>query len=181
MFVQQVALGRMPAHALVEQAAIATVLKRMAGDGPTLQRELDQGFRRMELRQPDLAAFLVDELSHVTEPAVQTLSYFLFVVIFEAFEEAFGARVGVIPDAELQQLARRLLTDGELRSSGQLGDSYSEDLVAMGQPALVHLIRQEVHRVIDEVRERPDWQEAEPLYEAILLEILALSHAVAPP
>lgn len=180
MFVQEVALGRMPTHALVEDAAIARILKRMAGDGPTLQRELDRGFRAMELRQPALSAFLADELAHVSEPAVQTLSYFLFVVIHEAFVEAFASRLGVVSEPELRGLVRRLITDGELRSSGQLGDSYSEDLVALGQPALVRLVRQEVHRVVEEAEERPGWQQAEPLYEAILLEILALSHAVAP-
>ncbi|MDD9944361.1 MAG: hypothetical protein OXU20_25175 [Myxococcales bacterium] len=181
MFVQAVAIGTLPPHAQVGGEAISLVLRRMDGDGHTLQQELDRGFRDMELRQPHLSEFLAEELSCTSDPAVQTLSFFLLVVIYRAFCEAFGNRLGAVGRAEITLLARRLIADGELRNSGHLGDSYSEDIIALGQPALVHLMRNELERVVPAAEEvAPGWREAEPLYEALLLEILALSHAVDP-
>lgn len=154
----------------------------MTGDAAQLQRELDAGFRRLELRQPDLAAYLAHELARAEAAAAQTLGYFLFVFIHEAFAEAFGGRLGPVSVRELRRLASRLIADGELRGTAAFGDSYSEDLIALGQPSLVPLVREEVDRVIDDLQLDARGAEASAgsVHEAALLEIVALSHAVAP-
>lgn len=178
MFVQPVALHPIPAHARVDQTAITNVLERMSGGHAALQGALDGGFRRMELRHPALADFVAEELSLLSGSAPQTLGYFLFVVVYLAFHQEFGERLGPLSEDALSLTRARLLTDGELRDAGTAGDSYSEDLVAVGQPALVRLLRTEIDRALSEAPGNADWREAEPPYEALLVEILGLTSAV---
>ena len=180
MFVQHVALKPIPPHARVEQAAITQVLERLSGGHAVLQDTLDGGFRRMELQHPALCDFVAEELSRIDGPAPQTLGYFLFVVVYLAFVEAFGPRLGALDDAAIELTRARLHTDGELRDAGTAGDSYSEDLVAVGQPALVRLLRTEIERALSEAPGGQEWRDAEPPYEALLIQILALTQAVRP-
>lgn len=178
MFVQPVALPPIPSHARVAQGAITQVLERMSGGHAALQETLDGGFRRMEIQHPALAEFVAEELSLLEGSAPQTLGYFLFVVVYLAFHQEFGTRLGRVSASDLEVTRARLLTDGELRDAGTAGDSYSEDLVAVGQPALVRLLRTEIDRALSEAPGGAEWREAEPPYEGLLVEILVLTQAV---
>lgn len=180
MFIQHVGLSPTPRHASIQADTIGTVLKRMTGDAAGLQGKLDAGFRRLELRQPDLSVHLAQQLTRAGAPAAQTLGYFLFVFIHEVFDEAFGGRLAPVGPGELRHLALRLVADGELRGTSAFGDSYSEDVIALGQPSLVQLVREEVDRVVDELRAPNIEGCAGAIHEAALLEIVALSHAVSP-
>lgn len=170
----------MPPHARVDQAAITGVLERMSTGHDALQTTLDGGFRRMESRHPALAEYVALELDRLHGSAPQTLGYFLCIVVYLAFHDHFGARLGPIRETDIESTRARLITDGELRDAGTAGDSYSEDVIAVGQPALVRLLRTEIDRALAHAPGGKEWQEAEPPYEALLVEILALTHAVSP-
>lgn len=180
MFIPQVALEPVPDHAEVEQDALTAVLRRMTASQGALRGTLEDGFRALEREQPALSEFLSAELAQLEHPAAQTLSFFLFVVVYLAFTDAFGPRVQPVSAAELDSTLCRLIADGELRHSGVAKESYSEDLVALGQPALMRLLREEIDRAIEQVPDRNAWKSVDPLYEVLLVEILVLSHAVAP-
>jgi hypothetical protein len=180
MFVQPVALPPMPEYARVAPPVLTSVLKRMLADPQALTCALDDGFRAMERRQPELAEFVAGELSQVDGPRPQALAYFLAVLVYLAFEEAFDARLSVVASLEIAHTLDRLVTDGELRSGGAAGASYSEDAIAMGQPALIALLRSEVDRAIEESPQDLGWQHMDAIYETLLVELLVLTQAVAP-
>jgi hypothetical protein len=179
MFVQPVALEPIPEYARVAPAVLTHVLKGMLGDAGTLTTALDDGFRVMERRQPCLAEFIAGELAAIEGQRISAVGYFLAVLIYRSFEEAFGDRLGSVQSGDVLQTVDRLLTDGELRSR-DTGDrpSYSEDAIALGQPALISLLRSEIDRVLDEA---PDTQSdrIDTLYEMLLVELLALTRVVA--
>ena len=168
----------MPAHAVVEQEAVMEVLQRMSGGGDRLRTALDTGFVHMERNHPGLARYLSDELATLNDSATQTLSYFLALVIYMSFDQAFGSRLLPVSTEDIEEMLDRLITDGELRDATMRDVSYSEDLVALGQPSLIRLIRSEIDRAIDMAPDARSFKEAEPLYEALLVQILVLSHAV---
>ncbi len=180
MFVQPVALLPMPEYARVAPPVLTSVLTRMLADPEALTAALDDGFRTMEQRQPELAEFMSAELSLVDGPRPQALAYFLSVLVYLAFEEAFGARLSTVCRVDITQTQDSLVTDGELRSGGAAGASYSEDAIAMGQPALIQLLRSEVDRAVEEAPEEVAWQRMDAIYETLLVELLALTHAVVP-
>ncbi|HEX4351575.1 MAG TPA: hypothetical protein VHZ95_01650 [Polyangiales bacterium] len=179
MFVERVALDPVPAHAQVGSAALREVLARLAGKPHTLSRALDAGFREMEARQPCLAKVIADELAELPGLRVQAVAYFLAVLVYRAFEEAFGVRMAAVQGRDLNHMLDRLIADGELRSSGAGGTSYSEDAIAIGQPALVGLLRQEIDRAVEETPNAP-WEALDTFYESLLVMVLVLTQSVAP-
>lgn len=175
MFLQRVALEPVPQYAVVDEQVVAHVLRGLTASGE-LKHELSGAFRQLEVRQPALAECLGEELAEVERASTQTLTYFLFLVIYLCFEHAFGERLGTVTAAELDATIERLLTDGELRQQALREGSYSEDVVALGQPALVRLIDSELSRALAAGGQR----DAAPVFEALLIEILALTEAVSP-
>jgi hypothetical protein len=173
MLIQKGALSTVPRYAVLAEDAVARVLPPLA-DQTVLQQELDASFRQLEAEQPALAAFLADELNEFELPAAQALAYFLFLLVFRAFREGFGARLPAVAEREVEQALQRLLADGEVRSRTCIANSYSEDMVALNQPALMRVIQAELEHAPDEAGELG------PIMQALLVEILALTHAVLP-
>jgi len=179
MFVERVALDSVPAYARIAPSVLTAVLTRMVGQPQALARVLDAGFREMEQRQPCLAKYVSEEVAGLPGPRVQALAYFLSVLVFRAFEEAFGARLGAVNTNDLMHMLDRLIADGELRSGGAAGPSYSEDAIAVGQPALVGLLRTEVDRAVEDDPDAP-WEALDAFYESLLVMVLVLTQSVAP-
>jgi hypothetical protein len=179
MFVERVALDAVPSYAQVAPAALTAVLKQMLGRPEALPRALDAGFREMESRQPCLAKFISGDVAELPGPRVQAVAYFLAVLVFRVFEEAFGARLGTVRMPDVTHMLDRLIADGELRSGGAAGPSYSEDAIAIGQPALVGLLRSEIDRAVHDDPEAP-WEALDAFYESLLVMVLVLTQSVAP-
>jgi hypothetical protein len=180
MFVQPVALQPVPAFARVAPAVLTQVLSRLLAEPDALTDTLDDGFRHMEARQPSLAEFVSNELAAIEGPRLSAVAYFLAVLVHQAFEEAFGARVGRVQLSDLTQTVDNLVTDGQLRTQGGDTITYSEDAIALGQPALVTLLRSELDRVLEEAPQEAKSLSIDALYEMLLVELLALTNAVAP-
>lgn len=180
MFVQAVALPPVPEFARVAPAVLTSVLSRMLGDPDSLTALLDDGFRRMERTQPALAEYVSNELAVVEAPRLSAVAYFLAVLVHQAFDEAFGERVGRVQPVDVHQTLDRLATDGVLRMQGSERITYSEDAIALGQPAVVSLLRAELDRIVEEAPDEARSVGIDALYEMLLVELLALTHAVAP-
>ena len=179
MFVEPVALVPTPAYARIAPNVLVTVLSSMLDKSRVLPRALDAGFREMESRQPALSAFLADEIAKLPDPRVQGFAYFLAVLVFRAFESSFGVRLGRIQTRDMTHMLERLIVDGQLRSGGAAGASYSEDAIAIGQPALVGLLRSEVDRAISRDPQAP-WEALDDFYQGLLVAVLVLTEAVGP-
>jgi hypothetical protein len=179
MFVERVALDEVPGYARIAPAVLNAVLSRMLCEPAGFARLLDAGFRAMEMRQPCLADYVAAEVAELPSPRVQGLGYFLAVLVFRAFEEAFGRRLASVQLQDVTAMLERLIADSQLRSQGAGGVSYSEDAIAVGQPALIGLLRTEVDRAVQDQPDAP-WEALDPFYETLLVMVLVLTHAVAP-
>jgi alpha-galactosidase len=179
MFVEPVALDVVPTYARIAQAVIDTVAKRVGRAVPDVDKVLTGSFRQMEQRQPALAAFVAYELSELLSPALQSVAYRLCVLVFGAFEEAFGSRVERIELSDINRALSRLVADSELRSVWVPGNTYSEDAIAVGQPALVACLRAEVERAVASQPEL-DWDNLDRFYESLLAMVVVMTQAVAP-
>ena len=172
MLIQPGALSPVPSYAAVPAQAVAVVLQRLTAAG-SLQHPLDVAFRRLESEQPELAGFIASELSELEQPEAQALGYFLFLTVYLAFEEAFHRRVRRLEPEDLDAALEQLVVDGEVRSQTCPAGSYSEDVVAVGQPALMDTIRGEIKAAAEKI------PEVDPILQALLVEVVALTQAVS--
>ncbi len=179
VLVQRVALDPVPNYAVVDEDTVVQVVRRVTQDDDAVP-VLEAAFDRLERRQPALAGWLADELGRADEIGAQTLTYFLFLIVFMAFDEAFGGRLAEVRRDDLALTFDRLAADGELREASTHGETYSEDAVSLGQPALMTLIRAELERAADAASAAERALDVDPIVEALLIEVLALSAAVAP-
>ncbi len=171
MWVAAGALEPVPSHAVVDETTVTSVLKSLT-TGDALRGELDGAFRRLELRHPALAELLAAELADIESGASQALGYFLFLTVYVSFEQRFGARLGPIAHRQLDAALQRLVTDSEVRERCA-PQTCSEDVLAIGQPALMQLIDREIRKAEDSAA-------LVPMFEVLLVELLVLSEAVAP-
>ena len=74
-----------------------------------------------------------------------------------------------------------LTADEELRRSDPRDALDSEDIVAIDQPALVAFVNEHIERTLAQNAVAVDVDDVDIVFRAILVEILALSQAVAPP
>ena len=179
MFVEPVALEVVPPYARIAPTTVETVAKRVWRPGPAVDKLLSGSFRQMEQRQPALAAFVAFELSELASAPLQSIAYRLSVLVYGAFEEAFGTRVGRVELTDINRALGRLVADSELRSEWVPGNTYSEDAIAVGQPALIARLRAEVDRA---VANQPalEWENLDRFYESLLAMVVVMTHAVAP-
>jgi len=173
VLIQRGALSPVPSYAAVPEHAVLDALRRLTVE-PALQPRLDAAFRRIEAEQPELASFVAGELSELEQAAAQALGYFLMVLVYVAFDEAFGQRLRSLDAADLDRALMQLVVDGEVRHAACTVGSYSEDAIALGQPALMTLLRSEVERAAEQSAD------VDPIMQALLVEIIALGAAVAP-
>ncbi|MET0391311.1 MAG: hypothetical protein ABW321_35385 [Polyangiales bacterium] len=178
MLVERVALQAVPEYARIDRAVVELAVSRLLHGKAGFERALNAGFRAMELRQPCVASFIATELTEQEHPRVRELGYFLAVLIFRAFEEAFGPRLAGVGWPDLHRTALHLVADSELRSRVR-GQTYSEDAIALGQPALVRRLRGELEHAVGDDPEIGGTA-LEQFYEKLLVVVWVLTHAVLP-
>jgi hypothetical protein len=179
MFVEPVALHPIPAYAQIAPSVLDSVLTRLSGAPREQKRAFRVSFRELELRQPALAEYMAAEVAELHAARVQSLGFYLAVLVFRAFEEAFGPRLSRVELVDINRMLALLIADSEVRSWAALGKTYSEDAIALGQPALVSLLRVEVERAVRAAPEEA-WEAIDPFYESLLVMVLTLTQAVAP-
>ena len=181
MFLRKAALRPVPSHALVDEHAIEAVEQSLESSEDELQATLDTGYRELDRRQPALATWLAEQVSGGEDELAQSLGYFLVVTVFLAFREAFPSRLREVDDEALRMALDTLEADEQLREDDPSEVFDSDDVVAMGQPVLVDFVQHHVQEAIEQAGDEADLDELDRIYRAVLIEIIALSHAVSSP
>lgn len=187
MFVENVAFEPVPDYARVQPDVLRDVRARLLRE-PSLAAALDAAFVAIERRQPAVADFIAHDLAGIDAPTAQGVAYFLAMMLVLSFEESFGRRLSCVEVGDLSHAVDRILTDGEVRATGRAGRFYSEDALAIGQPAIIKLLRTEVDSAMTTLpRNAESEQDAveltkqlETFYQTLLVLTLALTQAVAP-
>ena len=182
VFVERVAFESVPSYARIDPDVLADVRTRLLSDSNVLGTTLSAAFRALEHRQPAIASFIAHDLASIDDPGVQGVAYFMSMLVVQAFDESFGQRLGCVELADLHAALDRLIADGELRVVSGPGAFYSEDAVALGQPAVVKLLRAEFDAALELVPadETSVAASLDRFYETLLVLTLALTQAVAP-
>lgn len=181
MFVRKAALRPVPKFAIVDEHVIEGVESSLDEEDEALQEALDRGYADLDRRQAAISAWMAEELSGTKDELVQSLGYFLVVTVYLAFREAFPTRLQEVGDDDLRMADATLEADEELRADDPTEILDSDDVVAISQPALISFVQHHVHEALDQSEGEIDLEQLDRIYRALLVEIIALSHAVASP
>jgi hypothetical protein len=181
VFLRKAALRPVPAHAIVDEHSVEAIEESLGEGQESLQDTLDRGYAELDRKQPALAGWLADEVSDRADELVQSLGYFLAVTVYLAFAEAFPRRLREVDGGNLQMALDTLAADEELRANDPQEILDSDDVVAMGQPALLAFVQHHLEQAIEQAGESMDLVDLDRVYRAVLVEVIALSHAVESP
>ncbi len=181
MFLRKAALRPVPRWAIVDEDVIASVEASLEDDEKNLQESLDRGYSELDRLQPTIALWMADELSRMRDELVQSVGYFLSVTVYLAFREAFPTRLREVDEGMLQIAEATLTADEELRAEDPLEILDSDDVLAISQPSLVAYVQHHVGEALDQGEGEVDLDELDRVYRALLVQVIALSHAVASP
>lgn len=182
MFLKTLAIRPVPVWAVVGEQAIEEVEERLDGDEDHIQETLDAGYNELDRMQPILAGLIANEIADQTDELVQSVGYFLAVTVFLAFRAGFANRMNEITAEALQAAIDSLQTDEELRAEDSTSaDIDSSDVIAMGQPALLDYITHHLQEAIEQAEPNPPYDNLERIYRVILVQVIAMSHAVLAP
>ena len=177
-FVQKAALRPVPRHAVVDDVAIGAVEEQLGEGRDALQVALDETYREMDRKQPALSRYLADQVSGRDDDLAQSLGYFLVVTVYMAFREAFPTRLSEVDETQLAFAVDTLAADEELRANDPAETMESDDVVAMGQPAVLNFVQHHLDEALEQAEGTPDLEAFDHVYRAVLVEVIAFSHAV---
>lgn len=181
MFLRKAALRPVPRWAIVDEDVIASVEASLEDDEKNLQESLDRGYSELDRLQPTIALWMADELSRMGDELVQSVGYFLSVTVYLAFREAFPTRLREVDEGMLRIAEATLTADEELRAEDPLEILDSDDVLAISQPSLIAYVQHHVGEALDQGEGEVDLDELDRVYRALLVQVIALSHAVASP
>ena len=142
---------------------------------------LNEVFERFENEQPVLAEHMGETLGRIRDDMALALGYFLTLVVWLSFDRAFGARLRCLDDTSLDSVEEALSLDEQLRGADPAEAVDSDDVVAMEQPHLLQFVNEHIDAALDVSDAQVDVDAVHRVYRLVLVEILALSYAVAPP
>lgn len=181
VFLRKAALRAVPGYAVVNEHALEALERALDVEPDTLQETLDIGFREMDAKQPELTAYLADQVAERGDELAQSLGYFLAITVFMAFYEAFGLRLERVDESALSLALETLAADEELRANDPFEALDSDDVIAMSQPVVIDFVQHHMQEALNQAEEGTDTDELDHVYRAILVEVVALSHAVVAP
>jgi hypothetical protein len=181
VFFRKAAIRPIPRYAVIERRVIDEVERELEGESLVLQDKLDRLYSQLGQRQPVLSDFLSAELGEIEDELAQSLGYFLIAAVHMTFTEAFPNRLEEVDEDALSLSLATLSTDEELRALDPLEKLDSDDLIAMNQPALVDFVQHHVREAFEQAEDEIPVAQLDRVYRAILVQIIALSHAVISP
>ncbi|NLY92846.1 MAG: hypothetical protein GXY23_02350 [Myxococcales bacterium] len=182
MFFRKAAIRPIPRYAVVDRRVVDEVERMLEGESVSLQNKLDRLFAQLGQKQPAIYSFVSDELGEIPNELAQSLGYFLVAAVHLIFSEAFPNRLEEVDESALALALATLSADEELRALDPLEKLDSDDLIAMNQPAVVEFVQHHVREAYDQADEdAPPIEQLDRVYRAILVQIIALSHAVLSP
>ncbi len=185
------AIRPVPAYAVVARSA-RTIEDELAGDDESASASsMDEAFGRFESTQPEVAGRIQEVLDRPLDETAIALGYFLSIAVWLAFERAFGARLSEVSRDAWRATVDALALEEDLRRSNAGEPLDLDDLLALEQPDVLAFVHDHIDTALD--GERPlaaladdpesaagevDVDDVHLVYRTILLETLALSHAV---
>lgn len=154
--------------------------EELSGAGDGADAILDASFDRFEEQQPELAEYVASVLDRPLDETATALGSFLSIVVFMAFERAFGARIGEVTEDALRATADALALEEELRARAPSEPLDLEDVVAQEQPGVVDFIHVHLEAALEDGTgdHEVDVDDVHLVYQTMLVLTLALSHAV---
>jgi hypothetical protein len=184
MWSRGVAIRPVPSHAVIEQRTVDAVRDAFADEDDEAQQKLDDAFARFEATQPALSARLEDALERRgLDETARTLGYFLGVCVWLAFDKQFEGRVGRVDEIAVRAESDAIDLEGELRAAQPADALDSDDVIMREQPALMSFVQEHIDVALELSGAAPrdvDVDDVHAIYRVVLVEILSLSHAVAP-
>ncbi|MCZ7683276.1 MAG: hypothetical protein M5U28_32550 [Sandaracinaceae bacterium] len=181
MFLRKAALRPVPRWAMVDDLAI-DLLEEHLGEGEEgLQQALDAGYREMDRLQPHPRGV-------ARRPGVEPQGRARAVGRLLPRGHGLHRVPRGVPDPPrhgrrgVAQLAIDTLSaDEELRANDPTEVLESDDVVAMGQPVLLGYVQHHFDEALAQADDDVDLEAFDVVYRAILVEVIALSHAVRSP
>lgn len=136
---------------------------------------------RFALAQPALSRFLRQRFEQPLDAAALALGQALAASVFVAFEAAFAERLGIASEDAVSMVELSLSADEALRQTDPMDALDSEDIVGIEQPALVAFVNEQLDQTLEQHARSIDVDHVAVIFRAVLIQILVLSQAVAPP
>lgn len=182
MWVRGAAIRPVPPFAVVAREVLDAVEGELAENGLGTKTELDEAFERFERTQPALSEAAAELLARPLDETALALGYFLTIAVWMAFERAFGGRLGEVTEAERDAAEAALELEAQLRATHSHEPLELEDVMAIEQPAVLAFLNEHVDAALeppeDAMGREVDVDDVHLVYRAVLVETLALSHAV---
>jgi len=196
-WVRGAAIRPVPAYARVGEDTLSKLECELAADSEGPHPSLDESFRRFEETQPRLADKMSDALAKPIDETALALGYFLSIAVWLAFERAFGVRLGEVTRDAWSATVDALALEEDLRRKNADEPLDLDDVLAMEQPDVVAFVHDHIEAALETQELCSDAMAASGgggggtaprdidvddvhlVYRMILLETLALSHAVA--
>ncbi|HQY64368.1 MAG: hypothetical protein IPF92_11580 [Myxococcales bacterium] len=183
MWVRGAAIRPVPAFAVVGRAVVDGVERALSQEGDTADRELARCFERFEKTQPEIARRANELLSRPLDETALALGYFLTVAVWLAFDRSFRGRLEEVSAEALCAAEAALALEEELRATHADEPLELDDVMAIEQPSVVGFVHEHVDAALEGPAEdgEVDVDDVDLVYKLVLLETLALSHAVTAP
>jgi hypothetical protein len=175
-----------PQHAVVARDVLEHVEEELANNGIGTKTELDDAFERFERTQPALAQNAAEILARPLDETALALGYFLTIAVWLAFERAFGSRLAEVTEEERNAADQALELEEELRASHAEEPLELEDVMAIEQPGILAFVNEHVEAALEPIDDgdgsprEVDVDDVHAVYRNVLVQTLALSHAVKP-
>jgi hypothetical protein len=197
------AIRPVPSYAVVGEAALRRVEAALADEATRGASSMDTAFERFEETQPELAARIQEVLERPLDETALALGYFLSIAVWLAFETVFTGRLTEVTRDAWRATVDALALEEDLRKSRVDEPLDLDDVLALEQPGVVAFVHEHIEAALstghsfsddgnapgDDVAEGEERQgptselaadDVRLVYRTILLETLALSHAVTP-
>lgn len=183
MWVRGAAIRPVPPYAVVSRAVLAEIERALGDEDAAADAELEQWFEKFERTQPELAGHINRVLSRPLDETALALGYFLSVAVWLGFDRAFRGRLGHVSEDALAAAEAAIALEEELRAKHTEEPLELDDVMAIEQPGIVAFLHEHVDAALDAAAEDGDVDvdDVHLVYRAVLLETLALSHAVDAP
>jgi hypothetical protein len=181
MWVRRSALRPVPRYARLPESSIRSMEATFSAADGRAQQLARASYERLTAQQPALTAYLARKLSASLDDTALALGHMLGVAVYVGFESFAGNALRALTPEAVEAADLALSADEELRRSDPRDALDTEDIVAIDQPALVAFVNEHIERTLEQHADVVDVDDVDVVFRAILVEIVALSHAVAPP
>lgn len=181
MWVRTAAIRPVPPFAVLPREALEEVEAWLGDDEVTTEARLTEIYEALEERQPAVAMRLGEAFAGCRDEVAEALGYFLGLTMYRAFESTFPNQLETVTDDALSSVEEALKLDEQLRGDDPAEAVDSDDVIGMEQPHVVAYIHEHLDSALELHSADADVDAVHAMYRTLLVELLALSYAVAAP